>query len=625
MQEPATEGRHPAARDLDFLPTRELVRRLVSAERETLAAVEAAAPRIAAAVDRIAARLARGGRLFYAGAGTSGRLGALDAAECPPTFGSAPEQVQALLAGGPAALLRAVEGAEDDREAGAAAVRAASLGPNDALLAIAASGRTPFCLGALEAARAAGALGLALSCVADAPLAQAAELAIELPVGPELLSGSTRLKAGTATKIALNALSTGVMVRLGRTYGDLMVDVQASNRKLRGRALRLLATLSGLEGEAAAAALAAAGGELKTAVVAARLGLSPDQARQRLALHGGRLRPALGEHLQDGGILAFDAGGSRIRAAYGLARGGLPALAQGGPGNLRSEGLEATLARLLECAAWAQRTAPAVEDPFRSLAPGPDPTRPAAIVCCIAGASAGGEALEAALAARFGIPRERVWVLPDFEALLAQQVPVQGLGRVGLIAGTGSIAVAVDAAGRRWRAGGQGPGTAQGDPGSALWAVLWIAERLGWPLPADPSPAARAALLPAWLARLESEAPDAQRALLAGAAEALANLVRAAHRAAALPADFALLTSGGFLLSRPDLAAALQQQLRQDGLTPRLIPCPEPWRGALHIARSLTLPAVSGPTLAPGAVARPGPRPLPAEAVAAATDGVPRP
>jgi N-acetylmuramic acid 6-phosphate etherase len=295
LDELPTEGRHPRARDLDLLDTGELVRRLVGAERETLAAVEAAAPAIAAAVERVAARLAGGGRLFYAGAGTSGRLGALDAAEGPPTFGTPPERVQALLAGGPDALLRAVEGAEDDREAGAAAVRAAGLGPADVLLAIAASGRTPFCGGARDAARAAGALGLALCCVAEAPLARAAELAIELLVGPEMLSGSTRLKAGTATKIALNALSTGVMVRLGRTYGDLMVEVQATNLKLRRRALRLLTTLTPLSGPAAESALAAAGGELKTAVVAARLGLSPEAARERLQQHGGHLRSALGE------------------------------------------------------------------------------------------------------------------------------------------------------------------------------------------------------------------------------------------------------------------------------------------------------------------------------------------
>ena len=287
-------------------------------------------------------------------------------------------------------------------------------------------------------------------------------------------------------------------------------------------------------------------------------------------------------------LLAFDAGGSHIRAAWGSPRGGLPGLAQGGPGNLRTEGLETTLARLLECAAWAQRDAPCgLWNPAAKHGADERIEPPAAVVCCIAGASAGGPALEAALAARLETPPERVCVLPDFEALLAQKVPLAGPARIGLIAGTGSIAVAVDAQGRRWRAGGQGPSARAGDPGSALWAVHWIAGSLGWALPADPSPAARAALLPTWLARLEAEAPEALQALLQSAAQELAELVRAAHRSAALPQDFGLLTSGGFLVSRPDLAAALGQHLRLAGLTPRPIPCPEPWRGALHLAQAL--------------------------------------
>jgi N-acetylmuramic acid 6-phosphate etherase len=288
-----TEGRLPEAADLDLLATGELVRRLVEAEHATLRAVSHAAPAIAQAVEAIWPRLERGGRLFYCGAGTSGRLGALDAAECPPTFGTPPERVQALLAGGPAALTRAVEGAEDDTAAGALAIGQARLAADDVLVAIAASGRTPFCLGAVEAARAAGAMTIALVCVAASPLAERCALAIEVPVGPEVLSGSTRLKAGTATKLVLNALSTASMVRLGKTYGDLMVDVQASNQKLRARAQRLLQILTGCTPEEAEQRLQAAGGELKTAVVAARRGLSIGAARRLLDAHGGRLRRAL--------------------------------------------------------------------------------------------------------------------------------------------------------------------------------------------------------------------------------------------------------------------------------------------------------------------------------------------
>ena len=224
-----TEARNPASTDLDRMSTEELVR-LINAEDATVAAaVEREAPSIAAAIDVIAERMARGGRLVYVGAGTSGRLGVLDAAECPPTFNADPGQVVGLIAGGREALARAVEGAEDSAEAGAADLRAIGLGADDAVVGIAASGRTPYVLGALDHARSVGAATIAFACNAQAEARHHADLGILPEVGPEVLTGSTRMKAGTATKMVLNMLSTGAMVRLGKTWGNLMVDVQATN------------------------------------------------------------------------------------------------------------------------------------------------------------------------------------------------------------------------------------------------------------------------------------------------------------------------------------------------------------------------------------------------------------
>lgn len=291
---PTTEARLPAAANLDQLPTLELVR-LIGAEDATVAAAVAAeAPRIAAAIDSIAERLASGGRLVYLGAGTSGRLGVLDASECPPTFSAPPGQVHGLIAGGRRALTEAVEGAEDDRDAAAADLAAIGFAPGDTLVGIAASGTTPYVLAGVESARRLGAFTVGLSCVAESPLAASCDLAITPVVGPEVLAGSTRMKAGTATKLVLNQLSTGTMVRLGKTFGDLMVDLRAANAKLHARSLRILRELTGLDAEAARAALDAADGRLKIAVVAVRLDLDPPAAEQQLERCGGSLRAALG-------------------------------------------------------------------------------------------------------------------------------------------------------------------------------------------------------------------------------------------------------------------------------------------------------------------------------------------
>lgn len=287
-----TEARNPASEHLDELPTLDMLQVIHQGDREAVSAVERQLPRIAAAVDAITARIAQGGRLFYLGAGTSGRLGVLDASECPPTYNTPPELVQGLIAGGDIALRRSIERAEDDPEQGALDLVDHAFTGKDVLVGIAASGRTPYVLGAIEHARALGALTIGLTCVPDSPIAQAAELAITPATGPEVVTGSTRMKAGTATKLVLNMLSTGALVRLGYVYGNLMVNMQPTNVKLRDRAARIIASITGLSSEESSELLDQAG-SVKTAVVMHQRSLSRADAEARLAAAQGRLREAL--------------------------------------------------------------------------------------------------------------------------------------------------------------------------------------------------------------------------------------------------------------------------------------------------------------------------------------------
>ena len=289
-----TETRNPKTENLDGLPTADLVKALHGADHEAVIAVDAELPRIAAAIDGIVARLEAGGRLFYLGAGTSGRLGVLDASECPPTYNVPAEMVQGLIAGGDIALRRSVERAEDDEAQGQRDLAARGFSGKDVLVGIAASGRTPYVLGGVKFARGLGALTIGLSCVPGSLLAQAAEVEITPATGPEVVTGSTRMKAGTATKLVLNMLSTGALVRLGYVYGNLMVNVQPTNDKLRDRAARIISTLTGLDAAAALGLLDGAGA-VKTAVVMHRLGLNREAAEARLAAAKGRLRGALAE------------------------------------------------------------------------------------------------------------------------------------------------------------------------------------------------------------------------------------------------------------------------------------------------------------------------------------------
>ena len=288
-----TEQANPNSQELDALDTAALVDVFVQEDLRPQQAVAQAAAALAQAIDAIAERLRHGGCLFYLGAGTSGRLGVLDAAECPPTFCSEPDLVQGVLAGGAPALLRSSEGLEDLFEAGAEDLQARGFTAQDALVGIAAGGTTPYVHGGLTYARSLGALSIAMACVPAEQVPMPCDIDIRLITGPEVLTGSTRLKAGTATKMALNILSTGVMVRLGKVYGNRMVDVAVTNSKLEDRALRILADLAGVERAQGRALLAASDGSVKLALLMARQGLSAAEARVVLGECGGDLRSAL--------------------------------------------------------------------------------------------------------------------------------------------------------------------------------------------------------------------------------------------------------------------------------------------------------------------------------------------
>ncbi|MEU0947329.1 N-acetylmuramic acid 6-phosphate etherase [Streptomyces canus] len=288
-----TEAFRPELADIDQLPTLDIARLMNGEDASVPPAVSRQLPVIAAAIDAIAERMARGGRLIYAGAGTAGRLGVLDASECPPTFNTDPARVVGLIAGGPEALVTSVEGAEDSAELARADLDGLAVTAADTVVGVSASGRTPYAVGAVEHARAKGALTVGLSCNAGSALGAAADHGIEVVVGPELLTGSTRLKAGTAQKLVLNMLSTITMIRLGKTYGNLMVDVRASNEKLRARSRRIVALATGADEEEVERALAATDGEVKNAILTILADVDGPTAARLLEVSGGHLRAAL--------------------------------------------------------------------------------------------------------------------------------------------------------------------------------------------------------------------------------------------------------------------------------------------------------------------------------------------
>ncbi|GGJ31099.1 N-acetylmuramic acid 6-phosphate etherase [Streptomyces brasiliensis] len=293
LEQLTTEAFRPELAEIDRLPTLDIAQLMNGEDAGVADAVARRLPEIAAAIDAIADRMARGGRLIYAGAGTAGRLGVLDASECPPTFNTDPSQVVGLIAGGPEAMVTSVEGAEDSKELARDDLDALGLAPLDTVVGISASGRTPYAIGAVEHARALGALTVGLACNDGSALAAAAEHGVEIVVGPELLTGSTRLKAGTAQKLVLNMLSTITMIRLGKTYGNLMVDVRASNDKLRARSRRIVALATGATDEEIERALTETGGEVKNAILVILARVDGPTAARLLAESGGHLRAAL--------------------------------------------------------------------------------------------------------------------------------------------------------------------------------------------------------------------------------------------------------------------------------------------------------------------------------------------
>lgn len=462
-----TEARNPASTNLDELTPLQLVQLMNREDSRVITAVASQAERIAQAIEVIAERLRAGGRLLYVGAGTSGRLGVLDATECPPTFSAPPGQVVGVIAGGPTALTQAVEGAEDRPELAEQDLQALGIGRQDVLVGIATSGRTPYVLGALAYARQQGAYTVSLACNPQSDLEALADLAITPVVGPEVLSGSTRLKAGTATKLVLNMLSTGAMVRLGKSYGNLMVDLRATNSKLRARTNRIVRTLTGLSVEEAQALLQECGGELKTALVVQQAKVTPAEARAHLQTCGGQVRKALKQGRSTAPVsasqparelvLGIDGGGSRTVALLAAADD-VKILGRGeaGPSNLQAVGAERALAALDEAVTAAFAAA--------SLS-----RLPVAVACLgLAGAARPDDQKIIQDWARAGSLAQTVEVTTDAAILLAAGTP-DGWG-LALVAGTGSIAYGRTADGRTARAGGWG--YLMGDEGSAYALVL---------------------------------------------------------------------------------------------------------------------------------------------------------
>ncbi|CAM3771351.1 N-acetylmuramic acid 6-phosphate etherase [Xenorhabdus thuongxuanensis] len=288
-----TESRNPASTHIDQLSTLDMLRVINDEDKKVAIAVEKTLPQIASVVDKVAEAFRQGGRLIYSGAGTSGRLGILDASECPPTYGTKPEQVIGLIAGGHQAILKAVENAEDNRQLGTEDLKALHFNQRDVLVGIAASGRTPYVLGAMEYAKSVGATVACISCNPDSPMVQLADIAITAIVGPEVITGSSRMKAGTAQKLILNMITTGAMIRIGKVYGNLMIDVEATNAKLIERQKNIVMAATECSREMAEQALNACGGHCKTAIVMILSGVNSEEAKALLVEHQGFIRPAI--------------------------------------------------------------------------------------------------------------------------------------------------------------------------------------------------------------------------------------------------------------------------------------------------------------------------------------------
>jgi N-acetylmuramic acid 6-phosphate etherase len=607
-----TEARNPASHRLDELTPAELVGLMNREDATIAAAVGTQAAAVARVIEVAADRLAKGGRLVYIGAGTSGRLGVLDAAECPPTFQTPPGQVVGLIAGGPGAMFQAVEGAEDNPDLAVQDLTAAKLSANDVLVGIATSGRTPYVLGGLRHARSVGAFAVGLACNPGSELEPEADLMIVPVVGPEVLSGSTRLKAGTATKLVLNTISTGAMVRLGKTFGNLMVDLRATNTKLRARAKRIVKTLTGLEPAAAEDLLSRCGWEVKTAVVASLCGVTADVARTRLAAAGGRVGVAAGSRLRTAAgvrpdlVVGIDGGGtSTVAVVADAVTGRVLGRGTGGPSNNTAVGVDAAL-RELDAAVDAAFAAAGV------------PRARAGAACLgLAGADRPEEFdVLRDWADRAGLA-DAVTVTNDAALLIAAGTP--GGWGLAVIAGTGSIAYCRSRDGVCTRAGGWG--YLLGDDGSgfrivlaALRACCKAVDRCGPPTAlvdsflsrmglTDPTELIQAVYRGVWdRAALAGLAPVVLGAADAGDAVAaevidrqaaeLARTAAAAVAEAGLPTTgLPLALAGGVFLGHGGYRARFLDALRANGVSPDPVQLvSEPAVGAVVLARQLAAP-----------------------------------
>jgi len=608
-----TEGRLAASAHLDEMTPWEIVRLMNAEDARVAPAVATQAQAIAEGITVIAERLAQGGRLIYLGAGTSGRLGVLDATEMPPTFQTPPEMVIGVIAGGVEALTRAVEGAEDHPEAAEQDLQRLQLCPRDVVVGIATSGRTPYVLGGLRYARHCGAFTIGLACNSDAELIPLVDLAIIPVVGPEVLSGSTRLKAGTATKMVLNMLSTGAMVRLGKTFGHLMVDLKATNEKLRWRAQRIVREVTGLSREAAAELLQRCDGEVKTALVVHLSGVDVETARERLRQAQGRVRVALalgnkrwGNTAQNNGpwLLGVDGGGTQTTAL--LARwqpesNTWEVIGRGtaGSSNLRAVGTSSALAALET----------AIREAFAAAGVSGLGVQAACFGLAGAGRSAEQRLVREWAEQRLGTAA--VEVVEDALLPLEAGTP-EGWG-LTVIAGTGSMAFARNAAGQTARSGGWG--WLLGDEGSgyalvqaALRAIIRAAEGRGPTtglterllaacglaqveelveyVYGRADRAALAALAPVVLECASSDAV-AHRLVQEGAAE-LATLAATAAARVALPPAVPLALSGGLFLGSALYRDRFLLALAERGYQAHpLIRVSEPALGALRRASRL--------------------------------------
>jgi N-acetylmuramic acid 6-phosphate etherase len=634
-----TEQHNPDSAAIDALSALDIVTLMNREDAQVAAAVQTQLPVIARAVDLIVGRLQRGGRLLYLGAGTSGRLGVLDAAECPPTFSTPPELVVGLIAGGSAALTRAVEGAEDRPEWARRDLEACAVSAADSVVGIATSGRTPFVLGGLAYARDCGAATIGLSCNADSALAAVAELMITPVVGPEVISGSTRLKAGTATKLVLNMLTTASMVRLGKTYGNLMVDLRATNTKLLDRARRIVALLGEISPEEAERVLAACAGDVKTAIVMQRRGVPVAQARQWLCEAQGHLRVALerpnamadaaaagwrdapdrpGRPPAVAGrctpraaeittlLLGVDGGGTKTTAILAEYAAGEPPRVLGrgtsGPSNPLVAGMHAAQTQIAAAVTAAFQAAGRPVAPVAALGlgaagTGREPVRRAFVEWCE----------QSGLAVRCCV---------GHDAQLILRAAVSAGPGVALVSGTGSLAYGVDAAGQSARAGGWG--ALLGDEGSgyaigreALRAVARAADGRIDPtelsaLALDYFQVADARALsaamadePAWRQRVAAlaelvvaaaERGDATALHIVDAAAAdLAELVRAVlHPLQLSAASYPLALAGGVLRHASALRQRVLERLTQQHCAPSSVTVvDEPAFGAVLLAADL--------------------------------------